>query len=385
MKQHLEQNLLEIQITDQTGTNFGSSKIDLSKIYGPESDKMWFGLRYMVDTPILKACEGKADQRVGMLKCLFVVETEDCVRCKSCNEYFKETTILKHVTHDKTCGPKFSTNDIQSLKDMAKERKRKRRNQRHKNTYSPTKRAKIHKETYDPAKQKANYDPVKRKEKYDPLKRAELYRQEKKEEEDERKKIYEVARQDHSESMSKETKLENQLRFEETKEQFEMACKWIKDSNITEDVRETLQNVVLEMQKLKRILEDEIDTATETAKKVDFTNLGQGRYLSGGPWNIELMKDRVSKIFNRMGLSLSKSSRNETLKISTKEKVEKCLDLSEIHNKEPKTLRMHLMWLQRKRKNDGIVEEISNRIGRKWKPLEHWTNKIDVLSDKPEV
>ena len=270
LKQHLEQNLLEIQITDQTGTNFGSSKIDLSKIYGPESDKMWFGLRYMVDTPILKACEGKADQRVGMLKCLFVVETEDCVRCKSCNEYFKETTILKHVTHDKTCGPKFSTNDIQSLKDMAKERKRKRRNQRHKNTYSPTKRAKIHKETYDPAKQKANYDPVKRKEKYDPLKRAELYRQEKKEEEDERKKIYEVARQDHSESMSKETKLENQLRFEETKEQFEMACKWIKDSNITEDVRETLQNVVLEMQKLKRILEDEIDTATGNCQKSGF-------------------------------------------------------------------------------------------------------------------
>ena len=124
IKEHLKSYPLKIRVYDKD-ILLGNSTMELCKVYSSEADKMWFGLRYMGDAAII----GSNDYEIGRIKFLFVLETQDCIECKYCNEYFKESAIRKHAIHNKKCNIYYTEEDLKSLEDMANERRRHRRSQ----------------------------------------------------------------------------------------------------------------------------------------------------------------------------------------------------------------------------------------------------------------
>ena len=63
-----------------------------------------------------------------------------------CNVSFTDTTILKHISHSKTCKKSYTKNELFLLKDWAKEKKVEKK-----------------KNSYDPEKRRANYLKLKSK------------------------------------------------------------------------------------------------------------------------------------------------------------------------------------------------------------------------------
>ena len=137
----------------------------------------------MVETPIF-GIDNLNTNEIGKIESFVVLETEDCIKCKYCNEYFKETTIKKHAIHNKKCNICYTDEDFKSLEDMAKERLKKRRSQRerHQNTYKPEERAKKYKNDpknpkHDPAKRRASFEKERIKAKEEEKKWRELERE----------------------------------------------------------------------------------------------------------------------------------------------------------------------------------------------------------------
>ena len=80
IKEHLNSNPLKAQVFDKD-TLLGNATIDLGRLFSPESDKMWFGLRYMVETPIF-GIDDLNTKEIGKIESFIVLETEDCIKCK---------------------------------------------------------------------------------------------------------------------------------------------------------------------------------------------------------------------------------------------------------------------------------------------------------------
>ena len=229
LKEHLKSYPLKIRVYDKD-ILLGNSTMELCKVYSPEADKMWFGLRYMGEAAII----GSNDNEIGRIKFLFVLETQDCIECKYCNEYFKESTIRKHAIHNKKCNIYYTEEDLKFLEEMANKRRRQRRSQKHKNTYDPDKRSKIHKDTYDPKKQK--HDTIKRREKYIKEKAYE-----KVEKETARKETL-IKYKDSAEINAKER---NQKYFGQTKCEFKDYCERVeKTLTLSVEAKEKIQKTL---------------------------------------------------------------------------------------------------------------------------------------------
>ena len=262
IKDHLESYPLKIRVYDKD-VLLGNSTLELCKVYSSEADKMWFGLRYMGDAAII----GSNDYEIGRIKFLFVLETQDCIECKYCNEYFKESAIRKHAIHNKKCNIYYTEEDLKSLEDMANERRRHRRSQKHKNTYDPDKRSKIHKDT--------------KKQKHDTIKRREKYKKEKaKKEEEAREK--DIIRKDKYDK-EKWAKERNQTQFDQTKRQFKTYCQRVEEVlTLSVEAKEEIKKIHLEIEDLFITLDKEIDAVVEEAKNASCIEKALKHYKVNG-------------------------------------------------------------------------------------------------------
>ena len=145
MKMALDLTPLVLNIFDKK-EQLGKASADLSKILSPEAENMPYGLRYRRDYPII----GVGGNIIGSINCTFVLEREECVQCKSCDDHFKPSVILKHVKGNKDCRPYFSKKDLEHLQKQSSDRKKKMRNIRNWKKYDPVKRAKLHAKYYNP-------------------------------------------------------------------------------------------------------------------------------------------------------------------------------------------------------------------------------------------
>ena len=160
IKTDLEDTPLQIKVFDQNNL-LGTAIGDLSQLLGNDAERFPYGLRYKKEVHIF----GKDDDIIGTLDCCFVLEKEECICCKSCNEFFKQSAILRHVKCNKECGETYSDEDIKALEEKAAERKKKMRNIRDKRKYDPVKRAERHHKYYDPVKRAQNHEKMKNKQK----------------------------------------------------------------------------------------------------------------------------------------------------------------------------------------------------------------------------
>ena len=235
IEEHLKSHPLKIQVYDKD-ILLGNSTIELCKVYSSEADKMWFGLRHMGEASII----GSNDNEIGRIKFLLVLETQDCIECKYCNEYFKESTIRKHAIHNKKCNIYYTEEDLKFLEELANKRRRQRRSQKHKNTYDPDKRSKIHKDTYDPKKQK--HDPIKRRKKYI---KEKLY---KKEEKETARKETLFKYKNSSANLAKER---NQEYFGQTQSELKDYCERVeKTLTFSVEAKEKIQEIKVEIEVL---------------------------------------------------------------------------------------------------------------------------------------
>ena len=101
LKMALNSNPFNIKLCHNT-LQFGKATADLGKLFSPEAENMHYGKRYRLDVPIF----GMNDEdNIGAIDCIFVLETEHCILCKSCGVHFKLSAILKHVlAKNGNCG-----------------------------------------------------------------------------------------------------------------------------------------------------------------------------------------------------------------------------------------------------------------------------------------
>ena len=93
LKKTVEESPFEIKIHNQNDF-LGSVRINLGKPYNGRADKMWFGQRYMVEAQIFDKTE---KNEIGLLRCFCLLQTEDCVKCKYCDNNYLVTTIQTHA------------------------------------------------------------------------------------------------------------------------------------------------------------------------------------------------------------------------------------------------------------------------------------------------
>ena len=320
IEEHLKSHPLKIQVYDKD-ILLGNSTIELCKVYSSEADKMWFGLRHMGEASII----GSNDNEIGRIKFLLVLETQDCIECKYCNEYFKESTIRKHAIHNKKCNIYYTEEDLKFLEELANKRRRQRRSQKHKNTYDPDKRSKIHKDTYDPKKQK--HDPIKRRKKYI---KEKLY---KKEEKETARKETLFKYKNSSANLAKER---NQEYFDQTKSKFKDYCERVEKAlTFSVEAKEKIQEINVEIEVLFKALGKEIDTIVEKVKDVSCI-------------------EEAAKHFTK--LSVTKK----------KDKDEAEQDFK--NDKEPQKHRLYYQWLELQLKNTAVLREIAKDC----KQLDGW-------------
>ena len=164
IKNFFENNPFIIKIYNQEDL-MGTATFDLSSLTNGKADEMWFGARYTKKEKILTRGHKDVVDIIGILKCNFVLEKENCTQCKSCNGIYKNSIIRKHVSQGK-CQKGYSPEEMQILRDESKKRKKAKQAEQKRRTYDPEVRAKKHKETYDPIKRKASYNPELRAEGY---------------------------------------------------------------------------------------------------------------------------------------------------------------------------------------------------------------------------
>ena len=164
IKKFVEENPLNIMVYDQD-VLLGTARFDLSNLFNDQAEMMDFGPRYRRMKTILSEHNSGVDANVGIIKCNLVLMKEECTRCKSCSEIFKNSVIRKHISRGK-CKKDYTDEDITFLINKSHERKKKKQSEREKRNYDPEKRAKRHQATYDKKKEKKSYDPEERSARY---------------------------------------------------------------------------------------------------------------------------------------------------------------------------------------------------------------------------
>lgn len=146
VKNFLENQKFEIMIFDDE-VQIGSAMFNLSNLMNEDSK-----LRYMKKEAILSIDN---PEKIGILHCNFVLEKEECVRCKSCKNIYKNSSIRKHINGK--CKKAYSEEDIKCLIDQSNQKRKEKQAIREKKNYDPEARAKRHRETYNSEARKELY------------------------------------------------------------------------------------------------------------------------------------------------------------------------------------------------------------------------------------
>ena len=141
----LEDTILQIEVFDNL-VHFGTDKIDLSRLYCDEAQKMLAaGKRpdavfFKDDFQILSTDTFKNEVTIGTLECLTALEEEPCTCCK-CGTVFKNKSLQKHISAS-DCKKAFSEEEMTVLKNKSKIQKKMKRSEKEKSYYDLEKRAK---------------------------------------------------------------------------------------------------------------------------------------------------------------------------------------------------------------------------------------------------
>ena len=318
LKEYLDSNPLQVEVFNKD-TLLGIATIKLGKLYSPDADKMWFGLRYMAEAPI---CDLETKE-IGNIKMLIILETEDSIKCKYCNDYFKATAIRKHAIHNKKCNICYTDEDLKSLQDMAKERQRKRRSQRHQDTYNSEERVKKYKDS------KKEHDPVKRRAKYE----KEIVKA-KEEEIKLRKSKEESVLNGYKKSGESVARQINQEKFQLMKRYFREDWQRI-EGNVAFPIetKEKIKEIDLKMENLYKDIEKEIDAVVKDIKDLKST-------------------EEAGAFFKKLKLELCYKK-----------------DLEEAENdfkndKKPQKNRIKYQWLEQTLENNAELKKIAKKEGR---------------------
>ena len=148
----LKSNPLVLQVFDQDNL-LGKVTVNLGIIYDNESQKL-SQQSFKKFFPVMFENES-----IGCIEGLFVLETEDLTRCKSCEEIFRTSTILKHVNHraNTDCRKNYNEKETKFLMDQSSKCKKQRRVVYDTKNYDPSKRSEKHKKTYNSDKRVAAF------------------------------------------------------------------------------------------------------------------------------------------------------------------------------------------------------------------------------------
>ena len=135
--------------------HIGSAKVDLGKLYKPNSQKEF-----------QKSFEKKFDILstdgipIGDLGGLFVMTEEKWFKCKGnmCNQKEMEmSAVLKHLSHSKPCKSMYTEEEINDLRSLSKKRKKEMELKRQKRKYNVQKQQKKYKRNYSAEKRQKRY------------------------------------------------------------------------------------------------------------------------------------------------------------------------------------------------------------------------------------
>ena len=164
IKKLLEENPLDILIYDRD-VHFGTARYDLSNLMNGKAEMSDFGPRWWKKEPILSKLDSGVESNLGIIECNIVLKSEECTRCKSCKQIFRNSVILQHLRKVK-CRKDYNAEDLKILRAQSLKRRKERESITKKMKYDPQARAKKHKDTYDPNKNKQTYNPQNRAKKY---------------------------------------------------------------------------------------------------------------------------------------------------------------------------------------------------------------------------
>ena len=97
VKKFLESNPIQILLFDEE-VHRGTATFDLGNLLNGKAEDMHFGLRYIKQEKILGKEKFGVSENLGILECNFVLAKEDCTKCKSCGDIFKNSSIRKHIS-----------------------------------------------------------------------------------------------------------------------------------------------------------------------------------------------------------------------------------------------------------------------------------------------
>ena len=168
VKIYLGDNPIEFKVFEQD-VCLGTVEVNLSKMYEPNPTMVY---QYSINENL--NIISKNNHPIGSLDSNFVMLRENCVRCKGCNTINKISTIRKHIGQKKECKRGYSDEDMETLANQLKKRKKEVELFRQKKKYDPKMRSEKHEKLYQPEKR-----AEKHKNKYDQKKRSLVYEKEK--------------------------------------------------------------------------------------------------------------------------------------------------------------------------------------------------------------
>ena len=265
IKKLLEENPLDILIYDRD-VHFGTAKYDLSNLMNGKAEMTDFGPRWWKKVPILSKLDSGVESNLGIIECNIVLKSEECTRCKSCKDTFKNSVILQHLRKVK-CRKDYNDEDLKILSAQSLKRRKEKQSTREKKNYDPQARAKRNKDTYNPKENKQAYSPQNRAKKY----KADMAKSSGKE----RKKkddleMIENYNQDMTIKMSKEKDAEakeiNSSNFKEATDYFQKCNEALISTNLDEQTKMKIENLKSQLKKKYDQLEIEIDVYADNAK-----------------------------------------------------------------------------------------------------------------------
>ena len=155
-KTYLDENMFEIEVYEKDA-KIGIAQVDLSPFFKNEVEEMAFGLKHRESVEIRKEPFCK-ENSIGDIDCVFILEKEECFRCKLCNRKFQVSTIMKHLNHPKVvCKESYSKEEITELEVKKEKRRRQKETQRQRESYDNKRRAEYHKKYYNSSKRAKIY------------------------------------------------------------------------------------------------------------------------------------------------------------------------------------------------------------------------------------
>ena len=265
IKTFLEENPLDILIYDRD-VHFGTARYDLSSLMNGKAEMTDFGPRWWKKEPILSKLDSGVESNVGIIECNIVLKSEECTRCKSCKQIFRNSVILQHLRKVK-CRKDYNDEDLKILSAQSLKRRKEKQSTREKKNYDPQASAKRHKDTYNPKKNKQAYNPQNRAKKYKAdMEKSSRKERNKKDDLEEIENYNQYSTIKMSKKNDAEAKEINSRNFKEATDYFQKCNEALISTNLDEEKKMKIENLKSQLKKKFDQLEIEIDVYADNAK-----------------------------------------------------------------------------------------------------------------------